>query len=452
MTPEPENPSTHPETANAPSSEGGGQGGGRTRYVIGCMSGTSLDGLDCVLTKITGTGLQMEAGFVRLRSAPFPRAISVALNALVTGRSVNAQVITTAARAMGKLHADTIEQLLQDEPNTPIDFVCAHGQTIYHNGDAHLSFQLFDPWPVVHRLQLPVCFDLRQADLVAGGQGAPLSPIADPILYHGQPQAAIVNLGGICNITHWTTTPGKAPAPGSDDLEALRGDENESNRVRIDPIDIHGFDAGPCNLLLDGLSQCLLNMAYDQDGHIAASTEPDLRIVDKIRQRIAGALACRSMGREQFGKPWLNSLLVTNDMLSPQAWISSANQAVAEEIAEAVTRVTTKTAVFAGGGVKNQTLMARIKQACQGITVVESEALGIPACAREAMAWAILGALSQDGVPISLPQVTTPGSLGIDADDELSENQAFKDDNLDTPEKHSACVAGSWAGIYTKKD
>jgi len=417
------------------------------------MSGTSLDGLDCVLTKITGTGLQMEAGFVRLRSAPFPRAISVALNALVTGRSVNAQVITTAARAMGKLHADIIEQLLNDEPSTPVDFVCAHGQTIYHNGDAHLSFQLFDPWPIVHRLKLPVCFDLRQADLVADGQGAPLSPIADPILYHGQPQAAIVNLGGICNITHWTTTPGKAA--GSGNLETHRGNGNESNLVRIDPMDIHGFDAGPCNLLLDGLSQCLFDMAYDQDGHIAASTEPDLRIVSKIRQRIAGALACRSMGREQFGKPWLNSLLVTNDMLSPQAWISSANQAVAEEIADAVTRVTTKTAVFAGGGVKNQTLMTRIKQACQGITVVESNALGIPACAREAMAWAVLGALSQDGVPISLPQVTalTPRSsenFGMTADNDLDETNELDDENA--TEKFSACVAGSWAGLYTNKD
>src|SRR5690606_11696110 len=130
-------------------------------------------------------------------------------------------------------------------------------------------------WPVVHRLGVPVCYDLRQADLQSGGQGAPITPIADLVLYRMLPRPSlIVNLGGICNVTRI----------GSDD-----------------PSDIRGGDIGPCNLLLDGLCRRLFDLPYDRGGALAARGQPVARVIDAIGAHPyftqGGA---RSTGREDF--------------------------------------------------------------------------------------------------------------------------------------------------------
>lgn len=356
-----------------------------TRLVVGCMTGTSLDGLDAALVRVHGHGLSMRVEYQRMVGADFPGDLAARLRRLAEGEPHPPLAFLEAARDLGRFHADTVAQLVADGP-TP-DFVCAHGQTIWHAPGASgggVSWQLFDPWPLVRTLGVPVVYDLRQADLVAGGQGAPITPVTDPILY-GSARGVVLNLGGICNATVWTS-----------------------------PTDIRGGDVGPCNLLLDGLCRELIGTPYDADGVMAAAGAAD-------PERTAALLAAldvgqKSLGREQYGAAFVHALLADGPLASltaPDA-LATAVEAVASRIASRVQVPAGAQVILAGGGVRNLALKAALTRAFAPAPVGEHPTL--PAQAREAAAFAVLGALCQDGVPITLPAVTgakNPGVAGV---------------------------------------
>src|SRR5262245_44850683 len=155
---------------------------GRKRIIAGCMTGTSLDGLDVVLAEVRGTGL--EASAQALSSAHWALGdLSDALRRLASGGPARPIEYLRAARRLGELHAEAAGALCRASGIARPDLVAAHGQTIWHAPAEGLSWQLFDPWPLVTRLRTPVVHDLRQGDLCAGGQGAPITPLADWVLY-----------------------------------------------------------------------------------------------------------------------------------------------------------------------------------------------------------------------------------------------------------------------------
>lgn len=365
----------------------------RVRHVIGCMTGTSLDGLDAALVRITGEGLAMKAEFVRMVSHPLG-GLADTLRSFANGNAHPPIDFLRASRKLGELHAQACAELATD---AKVDFVVAHGQTIWHaprDEAGRLSWQLFDPWPIVRRLRVPVCYDLRQADLLAGGEGAPITPIADWAMYRSEQRSrAVVNLGGICNIT---------------ELPLFGGLEH-----------IRGSDIGPCNLLLDGLTRRLYpGRQFDADGAIAASgsTHPPLlsSMVMEIASRSVGA---RSQGREIYNESFLDALLARAIGIRPEDVMATAVHALAIAICGSASGPDPKTElVIAGGGCRNISLVAQmgaILTAQRTLTLTSD--LGIPVEAREAMAFAVLGALSQDGVPITLPRVTgseAPGRAG----------------------------------------
>lgn len=361
-----------------------------TRLAIGCMTGTSLDGLDAGLVRIHGHGLSMRADFLDLVSLDFPPSLRDALLMLASGRPLTAGFIVRSARWLGDLHAQAVAQLMEKHGEKP-DFVCAHGQTVWHDpgAGAGVSWQLFDPWPVVRRCAVPVVYDLRQADLAAGGQGAPITPITDPILYR-RDQGLVFNLGGICNVTLWQGSL------------------------------ISGGDIGPCNLVLDALVRALVpGQSFDEDGRIALSGKADpqavadaLRLIDKAKAGI------RSLGREQYGSAFVHGLRhgPLAGLSVPDA-MASAVEAVAMVLGEYAGRHAGLPVILAGGGARNPALVAAFtRHAGAGARVQTSDCAGVPAQAREAMAFAVLGALSQDGVPITLPEITgavSPGVAGV---------------------------------------
>lgn len=374
----------------------------RTRIVAGCMTGTSLDGLDVALVKITGSGLGMKAELLGHLAEPMPNALRSELMSLASGEAREPIVSMRAARALGELHADCLAKLLAGglvPPSaSPIDFVTAHGQTIWHAprdareqpGGGPKSWQLFDPWPIVRRLKLPVCYDLRQADLIAGGEGAPLTPIADWVMYRAFADL-VLNLGGVCNGT----------------------------LLDHDLTEIKGRDIGPCNLLLDGLCQHLFGTAYDRDGQIASAGE----INGSAQQIIFKHPRCNhgvfegSLGREDFGKAWLEGIAAESaEVCGKEDLLASAADAIAGMIDDWWPCEPESRVVLAGGGSRHRYLVARIRERVGCKDVLLSDDVSIPCEAREAMGWAVLGALSQDGVPVSLPQVTgakAPGVAGV---------------------------------------
>ncbi len=369
------------------------------RHIIGCMTGTSLDGIDAALVRIEGQGLGMTASFTAVDSQPFDDALRQRLHHIVSGRAIAPIEVLRVARDLGELHARLAERLQHDhlKDGDALTCVVAHGQTIWHAPQERLSWQLFDPWPIVRQLRVPVCYDLRQADLVAGGQGAPITPLADWILFrHPERTRLIVNLGGICNVTVLPA----APSPDA----------------------VRGADVYPCNLLLDGLVRAMWpDMTFDVDGRLAArgkARDEVVRVIDEHPFLHPTGDQPRSTGREAFNDAWVGSLVDRfRASMSEEDLLASAAAAIAGRIAGEAIAANAQEIILAGGGARNGSLVQQIRTACDPSArhVAASDAHGIPIEAREAVGFAVLGALSQDGVPITLPAVTGadhPGRAG----------------------------------------
>jgi anhydro-N-acetylmuramic acid kinase len=340
-----------------------------SRLVVGCMTGTSIDAIDASLVAIEGGGLEMQARFIRGVSRDLD-PIRAELRHLASQQPMAAGETANLAHRFALLHLDAIRQLVAKE--TP-DLICVHGQTVFHQPP--VSWQLMHPAPIAHALRCPVVFDLRSADLAAGGQGAPVTPLSDYVMYSAPEPVDIVNLGGFCNITH-------LPARG-DAIETIRG-----------------RDVCACNQLLDAVSRATTDHPYDRDGACAARGDPDRRDLERLttlltRQAISG----RSLGTgdELFG--WIESVRHT---IPPETIAATACEALGGVIGR---QLHAPKAILAGGGVRNRTLVAAIRRHTSG-EVHLSDDFGIPCEYREAAAFAVLGALCQDRVPITLPQVT----------------------------------------------
>lgn len=367
-----------------------------SRIVAGCMTGTSLDGLDVALVRIDGHGLQMKPTLIGHHAVSMPGDLRQSLMHLASGNAAEPIVCLRAARQLGLFHAEGLGELFAKHPDAKPDFITAHGQTIWHapTADADLgpmSWQLFDPWPIVQRHGVPVCYDLRQADLIAGGEGAPLTPIADWVMYKDY-FGWVVNLGGVLNMT----------------------------RVERDSVsDVRALDVYPCNLFLDGISTRLLNQRYDADGATALRGRVIPGIVALMQRAVDEARGAGSLGREQFSETWLNSLF---ERLPADAKAEDILRSGCETVAIALSRVVSAGpeaqkawVVLAGGGARNNALIEALNGVLDTKPYLTDE-FAIPCEAREAMGWAVLGALSQDGVPVSLPRVTgatDPGVAGV---------------------------------------
>jgi len=349
------------------------------------MTGTSLDGLDVALARITGHGLQMAAQCVGTISEPLG-PVRDALLHLASGHGAPPIEYMRAGRRLGQRHADAVEQLCKHylPQDARLDFIIAHGQTIGHAPDEHLSWQLLDPWPMVKRLDAAVCYDLRQADLIAGGQGAPITPIADWVLFrHQEKHRRIVNLGGVCNVTELPP--------------------------RCQPHQVTGEDIGPCNLYIDTVVRMFFpDERCDRDGHLSAQG----RCVSTMYHGMLDAdffrrPRPRSTGREDFNRPWVEHMVKRCEVTGVDA-VASAVEAVGRLIVETTERRPCPVQlVLAGGGAKNPNLVQVIRTRSSGcFDVIQSDELGIACAGREALAFAVLGALSQDAIPITLTQVT----------------------------------------------
>lgn len=364
-----------------PPSGGGGEGE-KTRRVVGCMTGTSLDGLDCALVEITGRGLSMRATFVRGNSVDLG-ALKPRLRAIADQVPVTAGEVAGVMRDFAILHADAVRELLAGES---CDLVCVHGQTVFHKPP--LSWQLFQPAPLAQSLRVPVVYDLRQADLALGGQGAPITPIADWVLLRDLAPAAVVNLGGFCNVTHLAR-----PRPlrsGTPDLFS-------------DIAQIEARDVCACNQLLDAVARACLGTPFDTDGKAALTGRTDDDALCDLEDLVWEQMQQRrSLGTGDELELWVAR---HRGRVSPADLCATACESVAAAISGVVQDE--ETILLAGGGVRNAALVRFLSRMNSDAAVKPLSAVGLPAEFREAACFALLGALCQDRVPITLPQVTT---------------------------------------------
>lgn len=373
--------------------------------VAGIMSGTSADGIDVALVRITPTHGSLDTS-PRLRllahvAVPYPAAVRKHIL-----QSMNAEDASVAAMSrlhwrLGQLYADAVELALRQHPMR-LDLAGCHGQTIYHQGIAQpflggrvaCTWQMGEASVLAARLGVPVVSDFRAADMAVGGQGAPLVPLLDSVVFrHATRHRVLLNLGGIANLT-------VIPAGASQD-------------------DVFAFDTGPANMVIDAVMMEYFGRKYDAGGATAARGSVLERVVREcLRQRFFQAAPPKSAGREQFGREFVGRFLTSchkqsrrpEDAVATATALTAASLGLAwKRLVAPVLREAPTDWIVAGGGVRNRTLMHTLREELTGfgtITIKTSDDFGIPAAAKEAMAFALLAYQTWHGLPGNLPRAT----------------------------------------------
>lgn len=361
-----------------------------TRFGIGIMSGTSCDGVDVSLVRIKGSGPDMAVKPVAFRSFGYDPELRTRLLA----PRMDARELCALNFEVGRCMADAAAEMLAIANQEPceVDFIATSGHTIAHlpprNSDQIGTLQIGEPAVIAERCKLPIVSDFRQRDMAAGGQGAPLIPYADWVLFRRKDRTtALLNIGGIANIT--------VVPPRTNDLIA--------------------FDTGPGNMAIDGAIRLLSSgeKQFDNNGEMAKQGV----VIDEFLDYLLGhpyfnEVPPKSTGREDFGpEVYLRDALASRRDQSQYDLMATVTTAVAYSIVRAYNRFVkpqfeVTRFVISGGGAHNETLLKGIKSGLPGVTVRLSDSYGIPVDAREAIAFAILGNETMCGATSNFPQAT----------------------------------------------
>lgn len=339
------------------------------RKVVGCMTGTSMDGLDVCLMQIEGQGFKMKVKILAQGSFDLD-SFRERFQKISSSQAIELSDYLQTALDFGSFHATSISSVVKKHK---IDLICVHGQTLFHKPP--LSLQLMNPYPIASKLETPVVYDLRGMDLACGGEGAPITPIADQILYQIKQPTAILNFGGFCNYTFIQI--------------------EKSNLV------VTGGDICACNLFLNQLTKNLFNKPFDEDGKFALKGKLNLSLFNVV----VNLLKLQSDRKKSLGTNDDDIQLILNraKLIPPHDILRTVCSAIAEVISKKI--VLAETIIVAGGGAYNRCLMVELENKCKG-QVKTSQDFGVPAEFREAACFAILGALSQDKIPITIPSIT----------------------------------------------
>jgi anhydro-N-acetylmuramic acid kinase len=347
---------------------------------VGLMTGTSLDGIDAVLAEFTPTRPSLRA-HVHHELADDLRATLLALS------HSGAEELHRAAVAgvhLAHAYAAAVGDLLLAAEVAPADVraIGAHGQTVRHRPEAGYTIQVNAPATLAELSGIDVVADFRSRDVAAGGQGAPLAPAFHAAVFRGRAPRAVVNIGGISNLTG-------LPALGQDSP-------------------VLGLDCGPGNMLIDAWAREHLGEAFDRDGRWAATGRVDGDLLSKLlAEPFFDLPPPKSTGRDLFDHGWLHRRLdgVRRDAGDIQATLT---QLTATAIGRAVERWFPEAAdvVVCGGGAFNTTLMRMLADACAPRPVVGTDTLGILPDQVEAMAFAWLAREFTERRCANLPAVT----------------------------------------------
>ncbi|MDG4792332.1 anhydro-N-acetylmuramic acid kinase [Micromonospora sp. WMMD1082] len=351
--------------------------------IVGLMSGTSYDGVDVVAAEFTADGDTLWLRPLGHRGLDHDRELRAAIGSVLPPAATTIGAVCRLDNRLGEVFADAAAVGVELAGGR-VDAVVSPGQTVFHwveEGRVRGTLQLGAVARVAARVGVPVLGDLRSADVAAGGQGAPLVPAFDALLLAGDeaPRAAL-NLGGIANLT--------VVAAGAPVL---------------------GYDVGPANALLDAAARRFLDAPCDRDGARAAAgrVHPAL-LAGLLAEPYYAAPAPKSTGKELFHGRYLDERLAALGAPVPVDDVfATLTELTARVVAEACDRHRVAEVVAAGGGVRNRSLWRRLAALGAGRWRLRTtDELGIPAQAKEAYAFALLGWLSWHGLPGSLPSVT----------------------------------------------
>ncbi len=347
---------------------------------LGLMSGTSCDGISVALAEFKGRRLRVIAH----HTSPYPART---LQQLRKGLQLRAPALSSLNMELGEQFARAALQLLRRAHIAPRQVVVigSHGHTIYHGpNDAQPStLQIGEPALIAERTSIPVVADFRPRDLVVGGEGAPLIPYFDKAFFGNGPARALQNIGGIANVSI-----------------VGRG------------LRTVAFDTGPGNCLMDLMAARISHgrLRYDVGGRLARKGHVNHRALERLwRHPYFHRSPPKSTGRELFNETLLRKVFGASLQRTPLDVLATVTYFTAYSIAESLRRYAShplREVVISGGGVYNQTLMRHLTQALAPIPVHTIERYGIPAQAKEPVAFAFLGLRALQKRPNHLPETT----------------------------------------------
>lgn len=387
----------------------------KTLTVAGVMSGTSADGVDVALCRIApGADETPRIKLIGTSSFAYTKPLRAAVLAAMDAKAISTAELSRLNWRLGEVYADAVAAAAKQH-QVKIDLVGCHGQTIYHQGTAakylgkpvRATWQIGEASVIAERLRTTVVSDFRPADLAAGGQGAPLVPLLDYAMFRSPKVSRVLqNLGGIANMT-------SIPAGAAQD-------------------DVIAFDTGPANVVIDSAMARLFGRSFDRNGRVARKGKPVCTVVEKLMQEpFFSAPPPKSCGREEFAGAYVERFmaLCLKAGASDADIIATATALTAETILDAYRRFVWPHLgqkapmprgveyIVAGGGAKNATLMQQLRSELEplGVKVRAMDELGVPAQAKEGMAFALMAWLTAHGLPGNVPSATgaaRPAILG----------------------------------------
>lgn len=337
--------------------------------VAGVMSGTSLDGIDVALVDLRLARGRLRVKPLSFHSTPYPKAVREALLG-VSNTLTHTAAIARLHFLLGELYAEAI---LKATRGNRLELIGVHGQTIFHEGApveylgrrVASTLQIGDPAVVAERTGVRVISNFRERDIAAGGQGAPLVPYVDYLLFaHSRISRAALNIGGIANVT-------LLPAGAK-------------------PKNVIAFDTGPGNMVIDLLVRHKTSnkQLFDRGGTIARQGKLHEKLLEAmLGDRYFAMTPPKTAGREQFGREFVSGLLATGVPIDNL--ITTATEFTARSIAAAIPSATEEV-IASGGGIHNRWLMRRITKLLPQSEITTSKQHGIDPDAKEAIAFAVL--------------------------------------------------------------
>ena len=369
--------------------------------VLGLMSGTSADGIDVALAKISGAPPRVDAKLLAHTSFSYPPAVRKEILRVAEQNPISAGQLSQLNFRLGEVFAGVALAACKQFRISPkrIAFIASHGQTIFHQGPpvnylgskTSSTLQIGEPAIIAARTGVTTIADFRPADMALGGQGAPLVPYADFLLYrHAKLGHVSLNLGGIANVTI-------LPAGSK-------------------PSQIFAFDTGPANIVIDALVSHFTHdrQRFDKNASLAAQGRHLPALLDELMRDPYLKLAPpKSTGREYYGHSYLEKLLALGHQhhAKPNDLIRAATIFTALSVVDALNRfVLPKTKIHqlivSGGGAYNPLILAQLSALLPQVEVLPSSRLGVPEDAKEAFAFALLAYETFHQRPSNLPSAT----------------------------------------------
>ena len=369
------------------------------KKVIGLMSGTSVDAVDAALVEIQGHGLGTQVELLAFHSHPFETEIRDRIFELFQPETSRVDEICQMNFLIGEVFADAALSVIREAGLVveAVDLIGSHGQTVYHlppQREAEYvpsTLQIGEPAVIAYRTGIPTVANFRVADVAAGGQGAPLVPYVDFLLFRQTDRTvALQNIGGISNVT---LIPAGAGGP-----------------------DVLASDTGPGNMIIDSVMEILTDgeERYDDAGRYAAQGRVSEPLLEEWMQHpFISARPPKTTGREAFGRQFAQQALAQarNQNLGRADLVATLTAFTARSIFDYYRRFllpdySVDEIYISGGGSHNLTLMGHLETLFRPIPVVSVDSIGVSGDAKEAIAFAVLANEAVHGHPTNLPQVT----------------------------------------------